>query len=68
MTGGFVDRDRVIGSVGRKACDVALNRIDQVESGLRVIGGPIGQHLRDDRTRSIDAEVELLPPALVTVA
>ena len=60
---GLVDPDPVVRRIGRETRDAFLHSIDQIETGLRVVGIPVGQHLRDDHTRSIDAEVQLLPPA-----
>ena len=57
-TRGLVDRDRVVGAVGSNACDGAVNRFDQRETGLRVVGTPVGQRVRDDRSRSIDAQMK----------
>lgn len=66
--GGFVDRDRVVGSVGCDACDVVLHSLDHGESGLRLVGIPIGEDLANDRTRSIDTEVELFSAAFALPA
>ena len=41
-----------------------IHLIEQVQTGYRVVGGPIGQRLCDDHAISIDAEVQLLPAPL----
>ena len=38
-----------------------MDLIDEALSGLRVVGIPVGQSPDDDHTRSIDAEMKLLP-------
>ena len=60
-SGSIVDRVRVIGCVRRETGDVAVDLIDEALSGLRVVGIPVGQSPDDDHTRSIDAEMKLLP-------
>lgn len=54
---GLVDRERVIGCVCGEACNVILNRIEEIESGLRIVGIPVGQDLGDNHTGSINAEI-----------
>ncbi len=47
--GRFVDRDRVVGGVRREARDVILNLMEEIETGVGVIGISVGQDLGDDR-------------------
>ena len=60
----IVDRDRVIGCVSCETSNGVLNLIDEIESGLRVVGIPVGQDLGDDHTKLIDTEMEFLPRSL----
>ena len=41
----LVDRDRVVGTVGSDARDVAADRIDELQTGRRVVDSAIGQRL-----------------------
>ncbi len=63
---GSVDREGVIGCVGREARNVILNRTDEIDSGLRIVDIPVGQDLGDNRTGPINTEMELLPGTLAT--
>ena len=59
-TSGIVDGDRVVGPVRRDTGDVAVDRIDQMESSCRVIDMTLGQGFGDDHARSVDREMERL--------
>ena len=60
--GCVVHRSRVVCSVGDKAAQCALELTEEIGNGRSVVGVSIGEHLRNDNTRLIDAEMEL-PPA-----
>ena len=64
----LVDRDRVVGTVGSDARDVAADRIDELQTGRRVVGIAMGQRVRDDRPRSIDAQMKFLPAPTARVS
>ena len=58
----FVDGDRVIGGVSGDAHERALDRVEQIEAGGRIITRRFGQRVDTDHAGLIDAKVEL-PPA-----
>ncbi len=66
--GRIVERDRVVGRVGRDAGDVGVERLDQADAGRRVIDGRLSQRVGDDHAGPVDAEMELLPASLATTA
>ena len=59
-TSGIVEGDRVVGRVHRDPCDFAFDYIDQIDGSRRVIDISLGQGMGDDRTRSVDTQMELL--------
>ena len=63
-TRGSIERDRVVGRVPRDAREVAVDGIDQCDGGRCVVGVRVGERLRDDRSRSIDPDMEFLPASL----
>ncbi len=44
--------------------NTALNLIDKIQGGFRVVSAPVRQDLGDDRARSIDTQMKFLPRAL----
>ena len=66
---GGVDREGVIGCVGREARDVIRNTIDEIKSSLRVISACVSQSLGDNHARSINTQMKLLPatPAATSI-
>ena len=66
---GLVDSDRVRGGVSGDAHERALDRVEQIEGGGRIIPRRLGQRVDEDRAGLIDAKVELPPatPAAATV-
>ena len=66
--GRLVERDRIVGPVGRDACDVGVERVDQADAGRRGIDRRLGQRVGDDHTRLVDAQMELLPASLAATA
>jgi hypothetical protein len=50
--------------LARDARDIALDLIDQIKSGLRIVNIPVGQDLSDDYTKAINTEMKFLPGAL----
>ena len=65
----FVDGDRVIGGVSGDAHERALDHVEQIEAGGRIITRLLGQRVDTDHAGLIDAKVELPPatPAAATV-
>ena len=63
----FVDSDRVIGGVSGDAHEMAIDRVEQIEGGGRIIPRRLGQRVDTDRAGLIDAKVEL-PPATLAAA
>ena len=61
---GIIDRERVIGCVGREARHVILNAIDEINTHPRVVGASVSQCLGHDRPRLIDTNMQLLPGTL----
>ena len=59
--GRLVDRDRLVGRVSGDTREVAIDRVDQIEGGGRIINRGLGQRMGEDHARPIDAEMELLP-------
>src|SRR5262249_50764285 len=63
-TRGIIEGYRVVGRIPRDADDAALNCLNQLDGCRRVIDSGLGQRVRDDDTRAVDTQMELLPASL----
>ncbi len=63
---GIIDRERVIGCIGREARHVIRKAIDEINTHPRVVGTSVSQRLSNDHSRSINSEMELFPGTLAT--
>ena len=65
---GIVEGDRVVGRVRSDAEEVAVDGLEQVAAGRRVINRGLGQRVGHDHPRCVAAEMELLPVTPVVSA
>ena len=57
----FVNGDRVRGGVSGDAHEMAIDRVEQIEGGGRIITRRLGQRVDTDHAGLIDAKVEFSP-------